>query len=144
MGAHAHEKRVLQGHSAVGAYGHEADPGIYCTAHDRRRPLSLRGWRKDRSVRASSRKTYLRVYREQRRARELCIDCGQPSKSYRCLRHRLMRSKAGKKQLRTYALWLVLSANYVQEASAANVFNNGFTTETTTFNTSFHDAFKNR
>src|SRR5262245_17213075 len=35
------------------------------------------------------------------------------------------------KQLRKYAMWFMFSANYVQEKRAANLFNNGFTTETT-------------
>lgn len=35
------------------------------------------------------------------------------------------------KQLRKHAMWFMFSANYVQEKRAANLFNNGFTTETT-------------
>lgn len=34
-------------------------------------------------------------------------------------------------QLRKYAMWLAFSAGYVQEKRAANILNNGFTTETT-------------
>ena len=35
------------------------------------------------------------------------------------------------KQLKKHAMWFMFSANYVQEKRAANLFNNGFTTETT-------------
>lgn len=35
------------------------------------------------------------------------------------------------KQLRKHAMWFMFSAGYVQEKRAANLFNNGFTTETT-------------
>ena len=34
-------------------------------------------------------------------------------------------------QLKKYAMWLAFSAGYVQEGRAANLFNNGFSTETT-------------
>jgi hypothetical protein len=35
------------------------------------------------------------------------------------------------KQLKKHAMWFMFSANYVQEKRAANLFNNGFTSETT-------------